>query len=47
MMQIIFDLLKKITEFKGKIIFKLLKKNTKIKIDLYKEPLCNSGKIES
>jgi hypothetical protein len=37
MMQIIFDLLKKITEFKEKI---LLKKNTKkIKIDLYRGAL--------
>jgi hypothetical protein len=58
MMQIIFGL-KKITEFKGKILklshlffskytcLNCLKKLQKIKIDLYKEPLSNSGKNES
>jgi hypothetical protein len=68
MMQIIFGLLKKITEFKkknikiksfvfSKVLYKFtgicpqypncLKKFQKIKIDLYKEPLSNSGKTES
>jgi hypothetical protein len=55
MMQIIFGLLKKITE--DTVLYKFtgmcpqypncLKKLQKIKIDLYKEPLSNSGKNES